>query len=345
MLENKLRSLEDLSRVVNQRDNIRYFRPEDLHPYHKHKFKEYDGTRFEDMVESVKAFGILQPVVVREYNGAKEILMGHNRTRAAAAADILVPTVVIDADDELADSIVRESNIYQRGFEELKLSEQAAILKDHFDLLKKSGKKKHFIENVENGAESYTRDLIAKDYGLSGRSISRKLRLNYLIPEFKEAVDNGKIPMKAAIDISYISREYQVDISFYFMDGYRITGRIASELRRSFEIDGLNDDIIKDIICDIPSEPVGLTELSEEELKAYLMDFKRNIPIWFTERRTGEYYRKLFISPELSIVVRSFAISDDEEHAEWFLLQPNCPMRGNETTVDDIVKILKDKKE
>lgn len=59
MLDNKLRSLEELSRVVNQKDNIQYFRPEELTPYHDHKFQIYSGKRLEDMVESVKTFGIL----------------------------------------------------------------------------------------------------------------------------------------------------------------------------------------------------------------------------------------------------------------------------------------------
>lgn len=325
MLDNKLRSLEELSRVVNQKDNIQYFRPEELTPYHDHKFQIYSGKRLEDMVESVKTFGILQPVIAREYGTLKEILVGHNRTYAAAQAGILVPTIIIQADDELADEIVRETNIYQRGFQELPPSEQAEILKDHFDQLKKDGKKEKFVNSVENEAlpACYTRDMLAEDYGMSGRSISRKLRINYLISDFKDALDNGKLSLNAALDLSYITEECQDMISEYYQQGIKISGSMAKRLRLTEESGALDEKTVEIIMRNKPEELIDIDTASET-------------------KRTGEHYRKWDVLQGISIVVRYFYISvEDDECVEWFLVEKGKPFRACEATLEDIIDFLK----
>lgn len=340
MLDNKLRSLEELSRVVNQKDNIQYLRPEDLVPYHNHKFQVYSGKRLEDMVESVKTFGILQPVIVREYGTQKEILVGHNRTFAASLAGILVPTIVIQADDDLAEEIVRETNIYQRGFQELPPSKQAEILKDHFDQLKKDGKKENFVRNIETET-NYTRDMLAEDYGMSGRSISRKLRINYLISDFKEALDNGKLSLNAALDLSYIAEEYQDIISEHYQKGIKISGSMAKRLRKTEEAGALDEKTIEIIMYNQPEELIDIDTASEAELRSFLSDYT-NLPKWFDEKRTGEHYRKWDALPGISVVVRHFYMSvEDDEYVEWFLVEKGKPFRACEATLEDIIDFLR----
>lgn len=340
MLDNKLRSLEELSRVVNKKDNIQYFRPEELTPHHAHKFQLYTGKRLEDMVESVKTFGILQPVIAREYGNLKEILIGHNRHNAAALAGKLVPTILIQADDELADEIVRESNIYQRGFQELPLSEQAEILKDHFEQLKKDGKKGNFVKSVEMEV-NFTRDMLAADYGMSGRSISRKLRINYLISDLKKALDNGKLSLNTALELSYIKEEHQDIISEYYSQGIKISGSMAKRLRKTEESGALDEKTIEIIMCNKPEELIDIDTASEAELRSFLADYT-NLPKWFIEKRTGEHYRKWDVLPGISIVVRYFYISvEDDESVEWFLVEKGKPFRSCEATLEDIIDFLK----
>ena len=340
MLDNKLRSLEELSRAANQKDNIQYFRPEELTPYHDHKFQIYSGRRLEDMVESVKTFGILQPVIAREYGTLKEILVGHNRTYAAAQAGILVPTIVIQADDELADEIVRETNIYQRGFQELPPSEQAEILKDHFDQLKKDKKKERFVKSVERAAE-HTRDMLAEDYGMSGRSISRKLRINHLISDFKDALDNGRLSLNAALDLSYITEECQDMISEYHQQGIKISGSMAKRLRKLADADKLDAEAIGAIMLKQPKGLPDIGTVSEAQLRAFLADHM-NLPKWFDEKRTGEHYRKWDVRPGISIVVRYFYMGVHvDEYVEWFLKEKGKPFRACEATLEDIIDFLK----
>lgn len=97
-------------------------------PYRNHRFTLYKGERLEDMIQSIKKNGIITPIIVRTMeNGKYEILSGHNRVYAAGQAGLTsVPAVVkTDLSDEDAEIYVVETNLIQRGFKDLKISEQA----------------------------------------------------------------------------------------------------------------------------------------------------------------------------------------------------------------------------
>ena len=101
-----------------------------LHPYHNHKFELYSGERLEDMVASIKENGVLSPIIVQPIEGGYEILIGHNRWNASKLAGLpTVPAIVkTDLTEEEAEMYVIESNVMQRGFENLRISEQAAAV-------------------------------------------------------------------------------------------------------------------------------------------------------------------------------------------------------------------------
>ena len=99
-----------------------------LVPYHNHRFTLYQGERLQDMVQSISKNGVMTPIIVRTMdNGKYEILSGHNRVYAAGQAGITsVPAVVkTDLSDEEAEVYVIETNLLQRSFQDLKISEQA----------------------------------------------------------------------------------------------------------------------------------------------------------------------------------------------------------------------------
>ena len=101
-----------------------------LFPYHNHKFELYSGERLEDMVASIKENGILSPIIVQPLADGYEILIGHNRWNAAKLAGLAaVPAIVkTGLSEEEAEVYVIESNVMQRGFENLRISEQAAAI-------------------------------------------------------------------------------------------------------------------------------------------------------------------------------------------------------------------------
>ena len=214
--------LEDTS-VLEQGD-IQNIELNLLENYHDHPFTLYTGKRLSDMVESVKENGILNPIIIlKKEDGAYEILSGHNRAGAARLANLkTVPCIVKEnLSEEQAYTYVIETNLMQRSFSDLLPTEKALVLKIRYEKIASQGKRNDLqkeINNLEQGiiekeskAEDKTdsRKALGKEYNLSGASIARYLRLNELSDSWKQDVDNEKIGLTMAVDISYLSKETQ----------------------------------------------------------------------------------------------------------------------------------------
>ena len=214
--------LEDTS-VLEQGD-IQNIELNLLENYHDHPFTLYTGKRLSDMVESVKENGILNPIIIlKKEDGAYEILSGHNRAGAARLANLkTVPCIVKEnLSEEQAYTYVIETNLMQRSFSDLLPTEKALVLKIRYEKIASQGKRNDLqkeINNLEQGiiekeskAEDKTdsRKSIGKEYHLSGASIARYLRLNELSDSWKQEVDNEKIGLTMAVDLSYLSKEIQ----------------------------------------------------------------------------------------------------------------------------------------
>lgn len=106
-----------------------------IKPFHNHPFHLYEGDRLDDMVESIRDHGILNPVIVREIDDGYEMLSGHNRQKAAKIAGLKkIPAIIkYDLPDTDAYVYVIETNLMQRSFSDLEISEKAAVLKERYD--------------------------------------------------------------------------------------------------------------------------------------------------------------------------------------------------------------------
>lgn len=116
---------------------------EEIHPFHDHPFRLYEGERLEDMVQSIRDHGVLNPVIVRKAVRGYEMLAGHNRTNAAKIAGVTeIPAIVkTDLFDKDAYVYVIEANLLQRSFAELLPSEKAAVLVAHYEKISSQGKR------------------------------------------------------------------------------------------------------------------------------------------------------------------------------------------------------------
>lgn len=190
---------------------------EKIEPFYDHPFRLYEGERLEDMIQSIREHGVLNPVIVRRVAGKYEMLAGHNRMNAARLAGLTeIPAIVkADLSDEDAYVYVIETNVIQRGFAELLPSEKAAVLAERHNKVSCQGKRNDIlqeIEKLEYGSQESTsghsdqklwsRESIAREYDLSGSSVARLLRINKLIPEFKEQLDVGSLPFMVAVNLS-----------------------------------------------------------------------------------------------------------------------------------------------
>ena len=123
---------------------------EEIHPFHDHPFRLYEGDRLEDMVQSIREYGVLNPVIVRKAARGYEMLAGHNRTNAAKIAGLPeVPAIVkTDLSDEDAYVYVIETNLLQRSFAELLPSEKAAVLVARYEKISSQGKRNDIRQEI-----------------------------------------------------------------------------------------------------------------------------------------------------------------------------------------------------
>ena len=174
------------------------------------------------MVDSIRENGILNPIIVlKKEDRAYEILSGHNRVNAAGLADLKnVPCIVKEhLSEEEAYTYVIETNLMQRSFSDLLPTEKALVLKMRYEKIASQGKRndlKKEIEKLEQGIvekeskdKTDSRKELGKEYHLSGASIARYLRLNELSDSWKQDVDNEKIGLTTAVDLSYLPKEIQ----------------------------------------------------------------------------------------------------------------------------------------
>ena len=203
---------------------IQMIQIKNIQPFHDHPFHLYEGERLEDMIASVKEHGILNPVIVQKIDGGYEMLSGHNRMNAAKLAGLKeVPAIVkTGLSEEEAYVYVIETNLMQRSFSDLLISEKAAVLKARYEKESCQGRRNDIIEEIARleGKEvevtrghgdhrMKTRDTIGKEYELSGSSVGRLLKLNDLIKPFKDMVDRGALYTKVALQLAFLPEEEQ----------------------------------------------------------------------------------------------------------------------------------------
>lgn len=231
MSERKLMSLDDMFGDSEVKGDTNYgvieVEIDRLIPFLNHPFKLYEGERFDNMVRSIKELGIIVPVIVRKKGDSYEILSGHNRVNAAKVAGLNKVPVSIkeNIDDEEAILIVTETNLMQRSFTDMLFSERAAALSEHHKALTSQGKRTDLLKEIETmlkademkveetsrllGEKLTSADETGRSFNLSGRTVSRYLRICHLIKELKDRLDIEEIPFFAAVELSYLKEDEQ----------------------------------------------------------------------------------------------------------------------------------------
>ena len=219
-----------------------------LKPYHNHKFELYSGERLEDMVASIKENGVLSPIIVQPIEDGYEILIGHNRWNASKLAGLpTVPAIVkTDLTEEEAEMYVIESNVMQRGFENLRISEQAAAVALRHSEMFSQGKRNDILRelaHLENpssepdtatlnpvGSKLDTSESVGKEYGVSKGSVVRLIRINKL-------VDSGELSIRAGVELSFLSEDTQAVVAECAEES-KIDMKKAKMLRASADDEG-----------------------------------------------------------------------------------------------------------
>ena len=171
----------------------------DLHPFERHPFKVRDDEAMAETVESIKMVGITNPLIVRpDPDGGYEIISGHRRHHAAKLAGLdTIPVIVRELDDDAAVIMMVDSNIQR---ETILPSEKALAYKMKLEALKHQGR----ATSRQDGEKSdWAVSQVSADANESERQIHRYIRLTNLIPEILDMVDEKKISMTPAVELSY----------------------------------------------------------------------------------------------------------------------------------------------
>ena len=208
--------------MLSQENQVKQIPVDMLVPYHNHNFTLYEGERLDDMVESIKNNGVMTPIIVQPFGDKYEILIGHNRWNASIiAGNDFIPAIIKEhLTEEEAEIYVIESNLIQRGFNELKPSEQAKILSLRYEDIFSQGKRTDIINELlklegktpDIQKKHNSREKLGEEYGLSRNSVARLLRINKLHEGIKAWVNDGKISVRAAVELSYMDENKQKEL-------------------------------------------------------------------------------------------------------------------------------------
>ena len=244
-----------------------------LHDFPDHPFKVRDDEKMEETVESVKAYGVLVPAIVRQRpDGEYEIVSGHRRKRASELAGLSeLPAIVRDLDDDAATIIMVDSNLQR---ENILPSERAAAYKMKLEAIKRRAGR-HAKENGDQLGHNFdgkkSVEIIAADAGESKTQVQRYIRLTELQPELQDMVDTGKIAMTPAVEISYLKPKEQ-ELLLETIDSEQATPSLsqAQRMKKLSQVGGLNEDTMLSIMSEQkkPELSSNIT-LPGERLKKY----------------------------------------------------------------------------
>lgn len=254
---------------------------EKLHPFKSHPYKVLDDESMTELVESIKEYGLLNRIIVRpleEKQDEYEIISGHRRVHAAELLEMKeVPAVVHFIDRDQATILMVDSNCQR---ENLTLMEKARSYRMKLDAIKHQGTSRQNVEKSEVSAE-----LISEND--SGRTVQRLIRLTYLVPELQQFVDNGKMKMLPAYELSFLNEEAQRDVIDRIDETESFPSHAqARRVRAAFEEGTLDYDTVTGIMAEVKPNQV-------EKLKIPMDDIRKYVPSSMTPAEMLEYLLKL----------------------------------------------------
>ena len=260
------------SRSGKQPEQVRSIPISELFPFKDHPFSVVDDKRMEEMVESVKEFGVMVPVIARPLDGGGyEIVSGHRRKRACELAGIeTIPVLIRDLDDDEATILMVDSNLQQRV--DIPPTDRAKAYQMKLEALKHQGQRRDLTCGQVGHKLDDRRsiDIVAENSPDSRKQIQRYIRLNNLNPELQEMVDDGRLAFTPAVEISYLKPEEQRDLAVSLEETQNTPSLSqAQRIRKLSETGGVTKDKLDDIMMEEKKPLRDSITLSHDTLKKY----------------------------------------------------------------------------
>ena len=274
----KISSYNDLFGLGNS-ENSMEIDIRQIRSFKNHPFKVIEDEKMAELVQSIKANGVLSPVIVRGNDGdGYEMISGHRRLHASELAGLTkIPAVVRDLSDEEATIVMVDSNIQR---EELLPSERAFALRMKLEAMKNQGKRTDLdgAEEDETSAQNERKleaaDYVGEDIGMSRAQVRRYIRLTYLIPSLLTLVDQKRLQFTCAVEISYFDENIQKWLNEFIRENVVIKPIQIAVLREHLEKENIDQARMISILNEsLPGrKPAKKVVIDDKKLKKYFPD-------------------------------------------------------------------------
>ena len=258
----------------------------ELHPFRNHPFKVKDDEAMMETADSIKQYGVLVPAIARpDPEGGYELVAGHRRHRASELAEKeTMPVIVRDLDDDAATIIMVDSNLQR---ESLLPSERAFAYKMKLEAVKHQGARTDLTSRQVGEKSQTSIQKVADQAGESQRQVQRYIRLTELIPELMDMVDEKKIALNPAYELSFPKKEEQVDL-LDAMDSEQATPSLsqAQRLKKYSQEGHLTLDMMRVIMGEEKKSDLDRVTFTSDTLRKYF-------PKSYTPQRMQETIIKL----------------------------------------------------
>lgn len=277
----KLPSLDELFSTEQDRqdanlEKVRSVAIAELFAFKDHPFQVRDDEEMEKMAESIKTYGVLTPAIVRpRAEGGYEMIAGHRRKRACELASVKeMPVIVREMDDDTAIILMVDSN-FQR--ENVSTMEKAKAFKMKLEAVKRQAGRPQ-KNSSQLGTNFRADEKVADDAGESRMQVQRYIRLNELIPELQEMVEDNKLKFNPAVELSFLSEDEQRQVCDY-LDSEARTPSLsqAQQLKAASKDKAFSKDRLKEIM-DTPRPALPAVRAREPQERSI------SIPIAQVER-------------------------------------------------------------
>ena len=268
----KLTSVDELfpteqSRQDESREKVVEIALSELHPFPNHPFQVRDDDSMKEAVESVKEYGILTPAIVRpREEGGYEIVAGHRRKHACELAGLeTMPAIVRDIDRDMATIIMVDTNLQRENISPM---EKAQAYKMKLEAIKRQGARTDLTSTQV--AQKLSVERVGEEAGISKDQVRRYIRLTELSPELQQMVDDKKIAVTPAVELSYLKPEEQA-LVVETIESEQATPSLsqAQRMKKKSQAGELNEDTVLSIMSEEKKpEKYDLT-ISGDKLRKY----------------------------------------------------------------------------
>jgi len=268
---------------------------EKLHPFENHPYKVQDNEEMDALAESIKAHGVVSPIIVRPLENTTdeyEIISGHRRVMASRKAGITeIPALIVSLDRDAAAIVLVDSNLHR---EHILPSEKAFAYKMKLEAMKHQGWRSDLTSN-QLGGKLETADLVGAETGDSKNQVRRYIRLTNLIPEILQYVDEGRISFTPAVELSYLNEQEQYDL-LEQMELNDCTPSLsqACRFKKISQEEGLTPEVIAIVMSEEKANQREMFKVPMERIRQYVPNANAKQAEVFV-LKACEYYRKFLI--------------------------------------------------